>query len=127
MECPDLMIARLLRSRFALTLWLVAAVLWAPIWGQWHGIAHQVHQVVLVADQAADPAHSFTQDSDGHAVGSALCLVLDHLGHVSALASWPVHVLLQSLPQATLPSLACRSISHRLWWAVQPRAPPIQI
>ena len=121
------MIARLLRSRFALTLWLVAALLWAPLWGQWHGIAHQAHQVVTVTGQASDSTHSLASDSEDHAAGSALCLVLDHLGHVSALASWPVHVLLQSLPQATLPSLACRSISHRLWWAVQPRAPPVQI
>jgi hypothetical protein len=121
------MIHRLFRSRFALTLWLVAALLWAPIWGQWHGIAHQVHPVVSVAGQVSDSTHSIAQDSEGHAVGSALCHVLDHLGHASALAAWPVQILLQSLPQAALPSLACRSASHRLWWAVQARAPPVQI
>ena len=121
------MIRRLFHSRFALTLWLVTALLWAPIWGQWHGIAHQVQQAVTAAEQVSDSVGSLAQDSEGHAIGSALCQVLDHLGHVSALASWPVQMLLQSLPQNALPSLACRPITLQVWWAAQARAPPVQI
>jgi hypothetical protein len=120
------MTPRLFRSRFALTLWLVTALLWAPIWGQWHSIAHQVHQVITVADQGADAALQ-AHGSEGHAAGSALCQVLAHLGDASALAAWPVGVLLQSLPQAALPSLASPPHGLRLWWAVQARAPPVQI
>jgi hypothetical protein len=122
-----LMIHRLFRSRFVLTLCLVAALLWAPIWGQWHGIAHQVQQAVSAAEQVSDSATSLAHDSEGHAIGSALCQVLDHLGHVSALASWPVQMLLQSLPQTALPSLAYRPVGLPVWWAAQARAPPVQI
>ncbi len=116
-------------GRFAPTLWLVVALLWAPIWGQWHNIAHRVHlvhQVVTVADSAPDSAFQ-GHHSEDHAAGSALCQVLAHLGEASALASWPVGVLLQGLPQAVLPSLACWSHGHRLRWAIQARAPPAQI
>lgn len=121
------MIARLLRSRFALTLWLVVAVLWAPLWGQWHGIAHQVSPAVTAVSQVSGSSNDFAHDIESHAVGSSLCQVLDHLGHASALAAWPVQILLQSLPQTALPSLACRATSHRLWWVAQARAPPVRI
>ncbi|PUE18921.1 hypothetical protein B9Z38_11130 [Limnohabitans sp. MMS-10A-160] len=122
-----LMIYRLFRSRFVLPLWLVAALLWAPIWGQWHGIAHQVQQAVSAAEQVSDSATSLAHDSEGHAIGSALCQVLDHLGHVSALAVWPVQILLQSLPQAALAGLGGKPLGLQVWWAAQARAPPVQI
>ncbi len=107
------------RWRAALTLWLVAALLWAPVWAQWHGIAHQVQQAVVApsGDTAAD------QD-DGHALGSALCQVLDHLGHASALASWPVVASLVHGPVA-LPVWQTGSDSAlRPWWPTRARAPP---
>jgi hypothetical protein len=107
------------RSRAALTFCLVVALLWAPIWGQWHGIAHQVQQAVVVPsdDTAAD------QD-EGHALGSALCQVLDHLGHASALASWPVVASLVQFPVA-LPVWQTGSDSAlRPWWPTRARAPP---
>lgn len=114
------MISRLFRSRFALTLWLVAALLWAPIWGQWHGIAHQVQQVTAVSAAAAD------QD-DGHAMGSGLCQVLDHLAHASALPTWPaVHVLVQ-LPALARAFREASTFSAEPWWPTRARAPPVWI
>jgi hypothetical protein len=107
------------RNRAALTFCLVLALLWAPIWGQWHGIAHQVQQAVVApsGDTAAD------QDDD-HALGSALCQVLDHLGHASALASWPVVASLVQFPVA-LPVWQTGSDSAlRPWWPTRARAPP---
>ena len=126
------MIRRLFHSRFALILWLVTALLWAPIWGQWHGIAHQVQQAVTAAEQVSDSVGAQAQDSEGHATGghaagSALCQVLDHLGHASALAVWPVQILLQSLPQVALAGLDPAPITLQVWWAAQARAPPVQI
>ena len=109
----------LFRSRAALTFCLVVALLWAPIWGQWHGIAHPVQQAVVAPsiDKAAD------QD-EGHALGSALCQVLDHLGHASALASWPVVASLVHGPVA-LPVWQTGSDSAlRPWWPTRARAPP---
>jgi hypothetical protein len=114
------------RWRAALTLWLVAALLWAPIWGQWHGIAHQVQQAVTapaaaVAPTAGDQDEGHTQ---GHTQGSSLCQVLDHLGHASGLA--------QSSPQAhllVLPSVApvlalAVDAGLQACWTPQARAPP---
>ena len=109
----------LFRSRAALTFCLVVALLWAPIWGQWPGIAHPVQQAVVApsGDTAAD------QD-DGHVLGSALCQVLDHLGHASALASWPVVASVVHGPVA-LPVWQTGSDSAlRPWWPTRARAPP---
>ena len=108
-------------SRSALTLGLVLALLWAPIWGQWHGIAHQVQQAVVApsGDNAAD------QD-EGHALGSALCQVLDHLGHASALASWPVVASLVHLPVALPMRQTGRDTALRPWWPALARAPPAE-
>ncbi len=121
------MIRRLIRSRFAPTLWLVAALLWAPQWGQWHGIAHQVQQALTAAAPISGSASSPAHDGEGHAAGSALCQVLDHLGHLSTLVAWPVQTLLPSLPQAALPSLGDKPLRLQVWWAAQARAPPVQI
>lgn len=111
----------LFRSRAALTLCLVAALLWAPIWGQWHGIAHQVQQSVSGAATASpSPDHPH----DGHVQGSALCLVLDHLGHASALAVWPVFAPVLTWPSALpvwAPSIGVAAWACRL---PQARAPP---
>jgi hypothetical protein len=109
----------LFRSRAALTLGLVMALLWAPIWGQWHGIAHQVQQAVVApsGDTAAD------QD-DGHALGSALCQVLDHLGHASALASWPVVASLVHFPVALPVWQTGSNSAMQPWWPTRARAPP---
>ena len=108
------------RWRAALTLWLVAALLWVPIWGQWHGIAHPIQQVVstpAMSSAAGDP-------DDGHTQGSALCQVLDHLGHASGLALGAAQVSLLQLPTA-LPVLALAiDAGVRACWTPQARAPP---
>jgi hypothetical protein len=121
------MIARLRRSRFALPLWLVVALLWAPFWGQSHGIAHELEPALTSANQGPASMSSIAHASDDHAIGSSLCQVLDHLAHATALTAWSVQVLPHSLPDASLPTHACRSVPHRLPWAVQARAPPAQI
>jgi len=110
------------RWRAALTLWLVAALLWAPIWGQWHGIAHQVQQAVTAPAAAVAPTAG--DQDEGHTQGSSLCQVLDHLGHASGLA--------QSSPQAhllVLPSVApvlalAVDAGLQACWTPQARAPP---
>ena len=112
----------LFRSRAALTLWLVAALLWTPIWGQSHGIAHPVQQSVLAAAPTASPSPDHPHD--GHASGSALCLVLDHLAQASALGSWPVLAPALVWPLA-LPVLAPgMAVASRACRPPQARAPP---
>jgi hypothetical protein len=121
------MIRRLYRSKLAPTLWLVAALLWAPMWGHWHGIAHQVHQTAAAVNQVSDSASASAHDSEGHVAGSSLCQVFDHLGHISALAAWPVQISLPILPTVALAGPGSASIILQVWWAVQARAPPVQI
>ena len=107
------------RWRAASTLWLVVALLWAPIWGQWHGIAHQVQQAVVVplGDNAV-------HQDDGHTLGSALCQVLDHLGHASALSAWPLQASLLLLTPLAPVVAALPAVAARPCWTPPPRAPP---
>lgn len=108
-------------ARAALTLWLIAALLWAPIWGQSHGIAHQLRQA---AAPAAVAAPVLVEQDQGHTPGSALCQVLDHLGHASALTAWPLATAVGALP-SSLPVVAmgCAVVLRPLW-AAPARAPP---
>ena len=117
------------RRRLALTLALVWALLWAPVWGQWHGIAHQVHQAVTVSATASAQAESVVQIAmdEGHEVGSALCQVLDHLGHASALTAWPLWAGWAALPMATPSGHWLSSHGQQPWWPAQARAPPHRI
>ena len=109
------------RWRAASALWLVVALLWAPIWGQWHGIAHQVRQAV--AAPAAAPLVVGDLD-EGHAQGSALCQVLDHLGHASALSAWPLQASLLLLTPLAPVVAALPAVAARPCWTPPPRAPP---
>ena len=109
------------RWRAASALWLVVALLWAPIWGQWHGIAHQVRQAV--AAPAAAPLVMGDLD-EGHAQGSALCQVLDHLGHASALSAWPLQVSLLLLTPSVPAGLTFPAVVARLCCTPPARAPP---
>jgi hypothetical protein len=109
-------------SRAALTLWLVAALLWAPIWGQWHGIAHQVQQAVsapasVVSGKVGDLDH-------GHTQGSALCQVLDHLGHASGLAQSTAQALALPLLAALPVLVLAMGAGLSACWTTQARAPP---
>ena len=115
------------RWRAASTLWLVLALLWAPIWGQWHGIAHQVRQAVAVAAPTHAPtvAASVVDDMDeGHTPGSALCQVLDHLGHAHALSAWPLHVSLWLLPAFVPVEVAFPAVAIQPCRTPPARAPP---
>jgi hypothetical protein len=118
----------MLRSRATWTFGLVVALLWAPIWGQWHGIAHQVQQVVVLDTSAAQTGYqtSLVTD-DGHELGSALCQVLDHLGHASALTAWPAVVSLAILPMVAPAWQRLDSHGLQPWWPSQARAPPHRI
>ena len=117
------------RWRAASTLWLVLALLWAPIWGQWHGIAHQVRQAVAAPIHAptheATVAASVVGDMDeGHTQGSALCQVLDHLGHAHALSAWPLHVSLWLLPAFVPDEVAFPAVAAQACRTPPARAPP---
>ena len=117
------------RWRAASTLWLVLALLWAPIWGQWHGIAHQVRQAVAAPIHAptheATVAASVVGDMDeGHTQGSALCQVLDHLGHAHALSAWPLHVSLWLLPAFVPVEVAFPAVAIQPCRTPPARAPP---
>jgi hypothetical protein len=121
----------LLRSRLALTLWLVAALLWAPIWGQWHGIVHQVQQGLgfsAPVQSLSDSAVSRAKAPDhGHELGSALCQVLDHLGHASALATGVFLADLARLPLAAPAAKWRDGLAQADWQPAQARAPPHRI
>jgi hypothetical protein len=107
--------------RAALAFGLVAVLLWAPISAHWHGIAHQLRQA-MGAPAVTAPASA---DVDGgHAQGSALCQVLDHLGHASALPAWPVQAALYLFPAHTPEAKHNFEVTARPCWRRQARAPP---
>jgi hypothetical protein len=110
------------RSRAALTLWLVAALLWAPIWGQWHGIAHQVQQAVTAPAAAVAPTAG--DQHEGHTQGSSLCQVLDHLGHASGLAQSSALTHLLVLPSVAPVLVLAVDAGQQACWTPQARAPP---
>ncbi len=110
------------RSRAALTLWLVAALLWAPIWGQWHGIAHQVQQAVTAPAAALDPTAG--DQDEGHTQGSSLCQVLDHLGHASGLTQSTTQAHLLVLPSVAPVLVLAVDAGVQACWTPQARAPP---
>lgn len=119
------------RIRLALTFCLVAALLWAPSWGQWHGIVHPAQPSVSVSDLAKTLTDSVAQRAKahehGHEQGSALCQVLDHLGHASALAAWAVSIPLVHGP-LVVPAAHWRDGQEQhLWRPAQARAPPHRI
>lgn len=116
---PSLALAALWRA--AWTLGLVAALLWAPVWGQWHGLAHQVQQPAAapaVTAPAVDDVHA------GHAPGSAQCWVLDHLGHANALSGWPLTADFGLLPTQPMAVQTPAVALMRPCWRLQARAPP---
>lgn len=121
----------LLRCRLALTLWLVAALLWAPIWGQWHGIVHQVQQGLVASasvQSSSDLAAPLAKAPDhGHELGSALCQVLDHLGHASAVATGVFVAHLARVPLAAPAAQWRDGLVQAIWRPTKARAPPPRI
>lgn len=130
--CSPKALHRPVRLRFWLV-WLLAALLWAPVWGQWHGLAHQVRQsavqdgaVVPVSVAVATPEGA-SQQGDADTQGSAPCQLLDHLLLAGGLAT-----ALLRVPQTTCPSdcvqwLALNRVPQSLGWLAQARAPPHRI
>ena len=113
--------------------WLLAALLWAPVWGQWHGIAHQARQTgvpVALADAAwvtlAVPVANPDQDS-AHTPGSVLCQVLDHLAHASGLTTGLLQLPLASWPALAAPGHLHAGVAQRRVGGAQARAPPLWI
>ena len=117
---------------------LVAAVLWAPLWGLWHGIEHGPRQAFSsssglqeahVPEDHGHAAHADDGHSDplGHAAKTDLCHILDHLSQAERLT--PSNVV------GTAPTMATRTPIFRsafspgqdLWSPAQARAPPALI
>ena len=75
--------------------WLGAVLLVLGQWaGLWHAQAHGAHGTSAVAVADATPTHGHDEGGhghadpfDGHAPGSADCLLLDQLLHVEALGA----------------------------------------
>ena len=116
----------LVRWRALPALWLVAALLWAPIWGQWHGIAHQLRQALAAPTVAASVqmASAVGDTDEAHSAGSALCQVLDHLGHANALSAWPVQLVALTWPALVPAETVQTGPAARNGWTPQARAPP---
>jgi len=116
------------RWRLTHTLWLVAALLWTPFWGQWHGIVHPVQPTVFASvttqSLSESPAPRAKAQDHGHEQGSTLCQVLDHLGCASALPSWAL-TFNPALVLLALPLHRWRDgLGQPIWWPAQARAPP---
>lgn len=137
-------------SRSRLPIWLhtllVAALLWAPLWGYLHNIGHGIEQgmapsirqalsVSAGLHQAHAPDghvhgehwHKGHSDDLGHEADADLCRVLDHLSQAERLSA-PCFTGL-ALMEATEPPIF-RSTFHPdqdLWFPAQARAPPVLI
>ena len=117
---------------------LVAAVLWAPLWGLWHGIEHGPRQAfssssgLQEAHAPEDHGHAAHADdghSDplGHAAKTDLCHILDHLSQAERLST-PCSPGLAPMVAMALPiSRVAFSADQDLWSPAQARAPPALI
>ena len=133
-------ISRVRRSIW-LSLVLVGALLWAPIWGQWHGIEHRDLQALsaptvwhqphghehALGDRTADPSGAPNADHSGHVAGSGLCQVLDHLAHTDWLSTPNTAWSAPMVPAQAPLFLAHFSPDHDRWSQPQARAPPALI
>lgn len=113
--------------------WLLVALLWASVWGQWHGLAHQVRQVgaqdvaaLSVSAAAATPGGVSDQD-DADKQGSAPCQLLDHLLHAGGLATAQAKVPQAACSSATPKTAPLDRVPQGLWGLAQARAPPHRI
>lgn len=129
-------ISRVRRSIW-LILVLVVALLWAPIWGQWHGIEHRdlqavsapAHRHQIHANQVESAGASVGSDADysGHVAGSGLCQVLDHLAHTDRMSTPNTAWSAPMVPAQAPLFLAHFSPDHDRWSQPQARAPPALI
>ena len=123
------------RSRLPnwLSFLLVWALLWTPLWAHWHRIAHSTPQGISApiglheAHAAEDGQSASESELGGHAAGSELCLVLDHLAHAERLSASTAAWTSPRVPaQAPVFELAFSS-DQDLWSPAQARAPPVLI
>lgn len=123
------------RSRLPnwLSFLLVWALLWTPLWAHWHRIAHSTPQggsapIGLHEAHAAEDGQAARESAiGGHAAGSELCLVLDHLAHAERLSASIAAWTAPRVPgQAPVFELVI-SPDQDLWSPAQARAPPALI
>lgn len=117
---------------------LVAALLWGPLWGHWHGIEHGSGRTLSAqakgiekhvhAERAQnEQAHKGHSPSLGHEADTDLCRVLDHLSQAERLGAScsddpaPIGVTEQPTFRAAVSS------DQDLWSSAQARAPPALI
>ena len=117
---------------------LVAAVLWAPLWGLWHGIEHGPRQAFSSSsglhEAQAHEHHGHAAHADdghadplGHAAKTDLCHILDHLAQAERLT--PSNVVGSAPTMATRTPIFRSAFSpgQDLWSPAQARAPPALI
>lgn len=106
--------------------WLLSlSLLLAAVWGQWHRVVHDTVPGVSAAvwaEVAVPDAPS--PDTAGHAAGSALCQVLDHLAHSDGLACAAALSLPTALPLATTAWQAIGPLHVQTQRPFEARAPP---
>ena len=112
---------------------LIWALLWTPIWGQWHAMAHSDLQassvtVRLHAGQAQEGQKvAPIGDPFGHVAGADLCKIFDHLTPSDWLSpshtAWSTPMVAAQNPIALLAVFS----GHDRWTHPQSRAPPALI
>ena len=137
-----------LRSRLPVGLHtlLLAALLWAPLWGHLHTIGHGSEHVsergtrhALLAPGELQAAHAHAgyvhgehrhdgpSDALGHEADADLCRVLDHLSQAERLSA-PCAPGLASMVAIAPPIFGVAfSADQDLWSPAQARAPPALI
>jgi hypothetical protein len=117
---------------------LLGALLWAPLWGQWHGIAHgtrpalsapvEWHEGHVFAGPVQDgPRHEAHVADLGHEADSDLCRVLDHLSQAERLSA-SCSPGLAPMGTTAPPIFGLAFFSDRDRWSpAQARAPPVLI
>ena len=125
---------------------LVAALLWAPLWGHLHNIGHGIehrmeagtrhalfapavqHEVHAHAGHVHDEhRHEGYSEPLGHEADADLCRLLDHLSQAERLSS-PYSPSLAPMVAMALPQFRrVFSPDQDLWSPAQARAPPVMI
>ena len=114
-------------SRVAHVAMLALLLLWAQMWGQWHGVAHPQGFAlgVAAAHVHAHEGHAAGAEHAGfdHDAGDAECRLLDQLSHADSLPCVPLLALPAGFSTALLAHNAGLAVAR--WAALfQARAPP---
>ena len=131
------------RSRlpFWLHTLLVAALLWAPLWGQLHTIGHGSGHVsergtrhallspgeLPAAHAQKEHRHAGPSDALGHEADADLCRLLDHLSQAERLSAPCSPGLAPMVAMAPPIFRVAFSADQDLWSPAQARAPPALI